>query len=147
MSVIFDPFTGQIIDTGSNTGGGGSSGIPTYANAAALPSSAADGTQAVTLDTHTIYVYNAGTSTWQPVSGSSTPFHTEYHTITSGENAAKHITLAFTPSTFVSMDVISGGPQQIITDFSVSGNTLSWNGLALDGILATGDILRIEYFA
>lgn len=39
-------------------------GIPTYANFASLPASAADGSVAVTLDTDNIYVFNLGTVTW-----------------------------------------------------------------------------------
>lgn len=47
------------------------SGVSTYANYAALPGSATDGTLAITLDTHTLYVYNSGTASWQVVSGSA----------------------------------------------------------------------------
>lgn len=42
-------------------------GIPTYANAATLPSGAVDGQAAITLDSDTIYVYNLGTTSWLPV--------------------------------------------------------------------------------
>lgn len=46
-------------------------GIPTYATAAALPASAADGAAAITLDTDTLYIFNLGTVTW--VAPPSTP--------------------------------------------------------------------------
>lgn len=48
------------------SGGGGSGGITTYANAAALPSGTiTDGAAAITLDTDSLYVYNLGTTTWK----------------------------------------------------------------------------------
>ena len=39
-------------------------GVPTYATAVDLPASAQDGALAITLDTDTLYVYNAGMMTW-----------------------------------------------------------------------------------
>jgi hypothetical protein len=73
---------------------------------------------------------------------------TEYRTLTALEATNKQLTLANTPSTSgeTQLDVIGGGPQFYGDDFSVSGSTLSWNGLGLDGLLATGDKLRIAYF-
>lgn len=52
-----------------NTGGGG--GVRTYADAASLPASAADGATAVTLDTHSFYIYNLGSLNWILQSGST----------------------------------------------------------------------------
>ena len=46
-------------------GSGGGSGVTTYANYAALPGSATDGTLAVTLDTDSLYVFDSATSTWK----------------------------------------------------------------------------------
>lgn len=43
------------------------SAIPTYATFAALPGSADDGSAAITLDTDSLYIYNAGTLTWRLV--------------------------------------------------------------------------------
>lgn len=52
---------------------GSTSAVPTYANFASLPASADDGAVAVTLDTDSIYVFNAATNSWKLVgSGSST---------------------------------------------------------------------------
>ena len=93
-----------------------------------------------------VYVFylTAGTPSVPVVSG---VYKVEYRTITSGEETAKALTLASLPATasYVSLDVISGGPQFFGTDFTVSGSTLSWAGLALDGVLVTGDKLRITY--
>lgn len=71
----------------------------------------------------------------------------EYRTVTSGENTAKQLTLAMTPSqpTLVILGIASAPTQVYGTDFTVSGNILSWSGTALDGILSTGDQLLIEY--
>lgn len=52
---------------------GSGSGVGTYANFAALPGSATDGTLAITLDNHSLYVYNSGTGTWDLISGPGQP--------------------------------------------------------------------------
>lgn len=72
----------------------------------------------------------------------------EYRELTLLEAVQKELTLSSVPtdSSLVQMDVISGGPQQLNYDYSVIGSTLSWNGLALDGILSQGNKLRISYF-
>ena len=46
-------------------------GIATYANLAAFPAAAADGAVGVALDTHIIYEYNLGITTWQPVASNA----------------------------------------------------------------------------
>jgi len=71
----------------------------------------------------------------------------EYRTITSGEETAKSLTLAQTPfaPTEVALDVKGGVAQFYTDDFTVSGTTLSWLGLGLDGILVDGDKVRIMY--
>lgn len=94
----------------------------------------------------TVYVFylTSGTPTVPVMTGT---FRTEYRTITLGEETAKNLTLSFTPSTpsYVIVDVIGGSAQEFATDFTVSGSVLSWSGLALDGVLTTGDKLRICY--
>jgi hypothetical protein len=79
--------------------------------------------------------------------GGVTP-HTEYRTLTSGEASAKQITLASAPVSAgeVQLDVIGGGPQFYTDDFTVAGAVLSWSGLGLDGVLVTGDKLRVYYW-
>lgn len=72
----------------------------------------------------------------------------EYFTLSSGDIAAKQITLSNFPGTpaLVSLDQIEGSAQQFGIDFTVSGNILSWNGLALQGTLVAGDKLRVHYW-
>lgn len=45
--------------------------IPTYATSSALPALARDGQLAVVLDTDTIYIFDAGGSTWVASAGGS----------------------------------------------------------------------------
>ena len=73
----------------------------------------------------------------------------EYHTITGGEAAAKQFTLSATPLTAnkTMVDIITGGPQNFGTDFTITVNVFDWNGLGLDGILTTGDIVRCHYLS
>lgn len=74
----------------------------------------------------------------------------EYRTITSLENTAKAIVLSALPTspTKVVLDIIGGSsPQWYSVDYTVSGSTLSWATLGLDGILSTGDTLRIIYWS
>lgn len=52
-------------------GGSSGSGVSTYANYAALPGSATDGTLAVTLDTDSLYVYDSTTSSWKLIANPS----------------------------------------------------------------------------
>lgn len=79
------------------------------------------------------------------VNGDYTP---EYHTITSGEAIAKSFTLNNTPDdpTEVLVDVINGSSQQIGIDYQIAGDVFSWAGLTLDGLLETGDRIRLIYF-
>lgn len=66
--VSLNPFTGQLQLGGSGGSGGG---VTAYPNAAALPSTAADGTVAVTTDTDSLYVYNLSTTSWKLVANPS----------------------------------------------------------------------------
>jgi len=73
---------------------------------------------------------------------------TEFRTISSGEATAKALTLVQTPSisSEVTLGISGGGFQFYGDDYTVSGTTLSWSGLGLDGILSAGDKLVIGYF-
>lgn len=71
----------------------------------------------------------------------------EYHTISSGEATAKQFTLSATPlsGAKVLVDIIGGVSQQYSADFIISGNIFDWSGLGLDGLLTTGDVVRLHY--
>lgn len=61
----------------------------------------------------------------------------------------KSVTLSATPANNTSTVLhVQGAPHQDYgTDFSVTGTTLSWNGLGLDGLLEVGDRLTVIYDA
>lgn len=74
-------------------------------------------------------------------------FKAEEHTITAGEITSKSFTLSATPSSAgeVCMDILTGCAQDNGTDFTVSGTTVSWTGLGLDGVIEAGEIVRMIY--
>ena len=88
-----------------------------------------------------------GAGHWAPAAGGTGSRLVELRTISSGEAAAKQLTLGATPATpnYTVLE-ISGAPSQFYgVDFAVSGAILSWSGLGLDGILSSGDQLTIIY--
>jgi hypothetical protein len=93
------------------------------------------------------YLYKITGSTI-PTSGVSLTPKTEFRTITASEEASKSITLAGTPSTpsEVILFVVGGTVQFFNDDYTVIGNTLSWNGRGLDGLLSAGDKIVIKYY-
>ena len=60
---------------------------------------------------------------------------------------AKQLTLSVAPSSpsEVMVDMIGGGAQHFSVDFTMSGSVFDWSGLALDGILTAGDVIRFGY--
>lgn len=58
----------------------------------------------------------------------------------------KQITLSSTPvnASKTRLSIVGGVDQKYGSDFTVTGNTLSWNGLGLETILETGDTLIID---
>jgi hypothetical protein len=67
-------------------------------------------------------------------------------TLSSGNIATKTVSIGVSPTTPTLTRLSVGGVRQLYaTDFTVSGSTLSWSGLGLDGILEAGDIIQIEY--
>lgn len=81
------------------------------------------------------------------VSSIDNAYIVEVRILTLAEATAKEITLTQTPTdpAKVTLDLIGGTSQQVGQDFSVSGDVLSWNGLALETVLEEGDKLRIIY--
>jgi hypothetical protein len=94
-----------------------------------------------------VYVFYVTQGAIAPPPVISGVWKTEYRTLTAPEAAAKAITLVQTPAASgeVMLDIAGGGAQFYGDDFVVSVATLSWNGLALDGILSAGDKLRVAY--
>jgi len=97
------------------------------------------------------YSYDADTTAWVDIGGITQSENniTEEFTLAAGDITAKKVTLTYTPvnGSYVKLDVIGGGPQDNGADFSVNvgPKEVSGSGLGLDGILESGDVLRISY--
>lgn len=97
-----------------------------------------------------VYVWYLSKGTPNPVPPPPTgTFQVEYRILTAPEVAAKQLTLAFTPNTpaKVLLDIVGGTTQIYTTDYIVSGSTMDWTGLGLDGVVTAGDTFRIVYFS
>ena len=72
----------------------------------------------------------------------------EYRQLTLAEITDKSLSLTYIPtnSELVQLDVISGGPQNYLSDYSVTGQTLSWAGLDLETQLEVGNYVRLSYY-
>lgn len=144
MSFIINPFTGQIDGIGSGSTPTTTSWKDPVANYSALPlvgNTAGD--VRATLDTSTLYVWNG--TTW--ISSSPNQYKVEKFTLLNGDIINKYVTLAATPTTasLVRLVIINGLEQDYSTDFTVSGNQVSWNGLGLDGVLEINEKIIVIY--
>jgi hypothetical protein len=59
----------------------------------------------------------------------------------------KYVTLSRVPlnASTVNLKLSGGGVSLFSVDYTVSGDQVGWNALALDGIVSVGDILEISY--
>lgn len=71
-----------------------------------------------------------------------------YYEIQPADVTAKAFTLPSTPAeqTKLLVDFLGVGSLEFGVDFNVTGSDIEWNGLTLDGFIASSDILRIQYF-
>jgi hypothetical protein len=71
-----------------------------------------------------------------------------YLSILPADVTNKFKTLASAPiePTKILVDAVGGTTLQYGVDFNVIGADLNWNGFLLDGIIANGDVLRVQYF-
>jgi len=75
-------------------------------------------------------------------------YNVDYFTISPGEEIAKQIQLSGTPTdpSKTLVDIYGGGGVQIYSiDYTVSGDILSWSGLRLDGVISSGDEIRVVW--
>jgi hypothetical protein len=79
--------------------------------------------------------------------GGGSGYNVNLFTLSAGDIAAKSVTLSAIPTTpgKTILSVIDGDQQDYGIDFSVSGTTLSWASLGLDGVLVEGDKLVIQF--
>jgi len=110
-------------------------------NSGSVPDSSAD--------VMVVYIIQTGFSgqTVQSI-GTGQVQKVETRTLTTSEVASGQLTLLRAPfdATAVLIDVIEDGPQAYGTDYSVSGNVISWSGLGMAPAVGAGSILRIQYF-
>lgn len=70
----------------------------------------------------------------------------EYITLTQTHIDEKKVNLREVPNkNLIAVDILGGISQFPDTDFVVSHQELSWNALGLDGLLESGDTMRIIY--
>jgi hypothetical protein len=81
------------------------------------------------------------------VDGKAEQKKVEVRALTAAEITAKQLTLASTPKQATAVELTpQGACEQIYgIDFTVTGTTLSWSGLGLDGVLAVSDEIVISY--
>jgi hypothetical protein len=149
MSVSFNPiiFTGLQINPAGGGGGGSVDSV------GLSPASIGIVTNPTTNPVVTINKSNGATNgylastDWNTFNNKQS-FIVNKITLTPTNILNKNVTLSQPPITpsQVSLEVIGGPEQNYGTDFTVSGMTLSWSGLFLDGVLVAGDILNIYYY-
>jgi len=130
-------------------GGGSGSGVPIYANIGSFPAGTQAGQLAVAADTGNLFEWNG--SAWVLIAGpgvGGSPYIVNEFTLSPTDIANKFVTLSSAPAhpTLTVLTVIGGPMQDYGPDFIVSGSTLSWSGLTLDGVLVAGDILIVQFY-
>lgn len=72
---------------------------------------------------------------------------TETFVLDASDISNKYLTLAGSASlpSQTRLTVANGLAQIYNVDFQISGNTLTWDGLGLDGFLQTGDVIIVSY--
>ncbi len=96
------------------------------------------------------YQFNPFTGTFDLVTasgGGTSSYNVDTITLNGTNITNKNVTLSGTPTTpsDTVLHVVTGVVQEYSVDFTVSGTTLSWNGLGLDGVLEAGDRLIVQF--
>jgi hypothetical protein len=91
------------------------------------------------------YYLTSGSPAIVPIAGNR---EVEYITVNSSQITAKEIQLSNTPivSNKVVLDIVGGTSQEYSVDFVVIGDKLNWSGYNLDGVIVSGDVLRVIYY-
>ena len=101
-----------------------------------------------------LYAYNGTTivkigGSSSGSSGTSVTYSTEVHTLTAQEVSNKSFSLSHFIASGKESNIlcfVCGVAQAVDTDFSASGNSITWNGKALDEVgLAVGDTFIVHY--
>jgi hypothetical protein len=145
MSFKFNPFTGNFDEVGSGSSTPSSWKAP-VADFASLPGSGnSDGDARIVLDTYQPYVWDGGA--WIVFSSAAGSYFVDNFTLNGTDISNKFVTLSGTPTTASGtiLNIVGGVVQDYSVDFTITGDQLSWNGLGLDGVLASGDKLIVQY--
>lgn len=128
---------------------GGQNWKQPVADASSLPITGnSAGDSRVTLDTSSIYVWDALNSSWVLAGGgASAGYNVQPFTLTPTDISNKFVTLPTAPTTdnLTQLTVIGGPLQDYGVAFTVTGTQVGWAGLFLDGVLGSGDKLVIIY--
>lgn len=94
-----------------------------------------------------VKIYQNGAWTYLPSANDSAIQVINKFQITSPQLSSKSVTLSGTPSNPANtiLNIIGGPVQDYGSDFTIVGNTLTWNGYALDGILELDDKLIVQF--
>lgn len=84
---------------------------------------------------------------YTPSGGAGTQYHVNVFTLSPTDITNKFVTLSGIPTTPAKTTLFVGGGdiQEYTADFTVSGTTLSWSGLGLDGVLVSGDTITVQF--
>lgn len=77
--------------------------------------------------------------------GGGSNYKVEQFTLTALQASNKAVTLSIAPTTaaYTVLTVEGGGGQAFSIDYTVTGSTVSWSGLGLDGFLDESDTITI----
>lgn len=144
MGLKYNVFTGNF----DFTGGGASSGVaaPSWKSAAStfgsLPAVGnTTGDVRLVQDVAALYWWDG--SAWERVN----KHYVELFTLNGTDITNGYVTLSETPGVASETTLmVKDAPNMFYgDDFSVSSNQLTWTGLGLDGILASGDKITVIY--
>lgn len=150
MAKTIDFFDGALSETTPTIGSISATNLASYPDDAAYVldngGSAGAGDAYYNTTINAIRFYDAGSFIWRTIE-TGIDSKVEYRTLTSGEALVKQLNLLETPLDETKVRLyVAGAPNQVYgTDFIVTGVVLSWDTLALDGVLSAGDQIFIEY--
>ena len=117
----------------------------TLPSAISDPGAAVPGDMYYNSTSNSIRYYNG--STWVSLGTGSSSYTVNTFTLNSTDISNGFVTLTGTPTiaSDTILNVVSGVTQAYSIDYTVTGNQLSWGGLGLSGILASGDRLIVQF--
>jgi hypothetical protein len=121
-----------------------------YTDLASFPTPSGSGNFAWDTASQIMYYDEPSSATWVQITGSGASgsyFPEDVKPLSAGEITAKAITLLQAPTSASKTRLfVEGAPTQVYgVDFTVSGTTLSWSGLGLDGVLVENDNIFVTY--